>query len=583
MRLCTRQAQVVEAFARATRSTRELALQQGHQIDPVARLSMRRPKLESTAMNTTIKSLMQAMEDHPDKTPVVGERPPRPYDSDGIGMTKRAKRIFLARERISLQVKYDHPDWSDQQIRREVNERLKAFESMPPGVVKQYNLLEPTCVAPRRDRVIRKVEIAALRRTPEMQELEEHLRGTPSIKPTAVGMPIAILEHAAFSSVVPEIKQARDDFFGSDDLLDWAFDEPTAGSSVTSHAGIGKNLHDMLADPSNDPEVLVRLNLQAIKRLAEDHERIGRYCLIDGTAIHSFTRQIGTLNDREEEIINRGTRSTFIKHEQKGGSVKKWRGYELLTITDLKSTLPLAWILISAQPTAYEVRQVLDLLLDAWPECPIKYLVGDSEFDREEITRMCHEDFGIVPVFDLRKQVRADIGNLTDLGVPKCIKCKKPMKLTHREKFWTIDDREAVGLPRREPIELKNARLRWECETGCKRKVEGKADQPLKLQTRPKDYWRLFTMLPRSGTNKWAHLRTALMFRRNSIESVFSQLKREHVGLVGNGKARWIRTQNEMAWMLGLALLAQTLRREAQVGDGYECVLAEAERLELLK
>lgn len=542
----------------------------------------KRQTKEKIMKNTTLKSLARAHSEAPGNTPIIGEtRRKRPSDPDGVGITKRSKRLLLARRRLTSQVKHDHPEWSDQQIRNKVNELLQEWETMAPGIVKQYELLEPTCVAPRRDHVNRKVEIAAMRRTSELRALEAHLCSTPSVKDSAIRMAISFLEHSAFSPIVPEIKQAREDFFGSDGLLDWAYDDPTSTSSVTSAAGIGKALHAMLADEQNDSRVIVRLNLQVIKRMAANHERIGRYCLIDGTAIPSFTRQHGTHSPEEEALVNRGTRSTFIKHEQKGGSTKKWRGYELLTITDMKSTLPLAWILISTQPTAFEVRELLELLLDAWPECPIKYLVGDSEFDSTEITRMCHEDFGIVPVFDLRDQVKAEIANITDLGVPKCVRCRRAMKLTHREKFWTIDDRIAAGKARREQVELTHARMRWECEHGCRHPV--RTSQPLRLQTRPRDYWRLFTMLPHSGNSKWAHLRVALMFRRNSIESVFSQLKREHKGLIGNGKARWISTQDEMAWVLGLAFFGQTLRRDVQLGNDYENALAEAEQLDLLK
>lgn len=395
--------------------------------------------------------------------PIVGARPSRPHDTDGIGFTKRAKRLRMAFQRLTEQIKFDHPEWSDQQVRNEVNVQMREWENMAPGIVKQYELLEPSCAAPRRDHVDRRIEVAAMRETQQLKNLEAHLMSTPSVKDSAVRAAIAVLEHSIFSSLVPGIKESREAFIGSDALLDWAYGDPMEGTSVRSAAGIGNALHNLLDDPQNDPKMLVKLNLELIEKLAENHERIGRYCLIDGTAIPSFTRQVGTVNDAEEAIINRGTSSTFIKHERKGGSVKKWRGYEMLTITDMKSTLPLAWILISAQPTAYEVRQVLDLLFDCWPGCPMKYLVGDSEFDTNEIMRMCHEEYGVIGVFELRDRMRASIAAITEFGQPKCSGCKRPMRLTHREKWWTIDDRIQDGRPRREPIELKNARLRWEC------------------------------------------------------------------------------------------------------------------------
>ncbi|MFY9488747.1 MAG: hypothetical protein WAP35_08655 [Solirubrobacterales bacterium] len=510
-------------------------------------------------------------------TPIVGSNDRRPWDPDGVGITKRSKRLLMARQRFTNQVKFDHPEWSDQQVRNEVNEMLKEWESMAPGIVKQYELLEPTCVAPRRDRVDSRVEVAAMRGTQQIQNLEAHLRSTPSVKDGAVRTAIAVLEHSIFSSLVPEIKESREAFFGSDALIDWAYGDPTIGSTITSAAGIGNAVHALLDDPQNDPKMLVQLNLEVIQELAKNHERIGRYCLIDGTAIPSFTRQVGTCSDEEELLINRGTSSTFIKHEQKGGTVKKWRGYEMLTITDMKSTLPLAWILISAQPTAFEVQQVMDLLFDMWPECPMKYLVGDSEFDSNEIMQMLHEDYGVIGVFDLRDQMRAGIAAITDVGQPKCVRCKKPMKLTHREKFWTIDDRLAANKPRRERISLKNARLRWECEHGCLHPTKStpKKPVPLKLQTRPRDYWRVFTMLPHAGNSKWAHLRSALMYRRNSIKAVFSALKREKIGLIGSGKSRWIRTQREMEWIVGGSLFTQTLRRQVQLSGKYDDALAD--------
>lgn len=489
----------------------------------------------------------------------------RPTDPRSAGMTKRTSRTLFAYERFKSQVRWDHPDWDEAQVAAEVDRLMQEFERQHPGVVKQYDLLAPTCIAPRRDHVIRKVEIAAMRQVDEVRELEAELDNTPGMRQGATQLPIAVLEQAIFGRGIPEIKPTVQDFLGSDGLLDWAFDHPADGATTLTPAGVGKNLHKILDE--NDPEILVRLNLSVIKRLASrrGNDRMGRYCVIDGTSIEANVLQVAGYSPEEEKRLSRKTEAGFVEHSHVGGRKKWWRGYTLLTITDMKSTLPLVWLLVPAQPKVDSVREIIELLFKHWPECPIKYLVGDSEFDVRAINEFLLAEYGIEGVFAQRNNLGAHIHAHYVGGNPICRCNGTPMELTHREGFAQLFNRGPGGTPRGQRVSLKPARLRWRC-----------SDCEDTTTTYPHRHPRVFTYLPRAGENKWAHLRRAMMFRRNCVESIYSQLKGLGIGLRGNAKVKWISTRREMDWVTGGTLFSISLRRLVALNGMYDRALNAA-------
>ena len=101
------------------------------------------------------------------------------------------------------------------------------------------------------------------------------------------------------------------------------------------------------------------------------------------------------------------------------------------------------------------------------------------------------------------------------------------------------------------------------------------------MTTRPRDNARLYTYYPRKGDHARAHLRRALLTRRNVVESIRAQLRER--GLAGREaeRAAWAEDQ-EMAWLLGTALLGLTARRVAWESGAYDFAYAEVDELGLL-
>jgi hypothetical protein len=200
-------------------------------------------------------------------------------------------------------------------------------------------------------------------------------------------------------------------------------------------------------------------------------------------------------------------------------------------------------------------------------------MVGDKEFDVTELSAELEFRYGIHPVVPWKgKQARQQWGATS--GTPKCSK-HGLMKLDWAEKFVGPKGRRRSGIPDDDLEDLsQDARLRWSCPArGC----------GVKATTYPAHAPRLYTYLPRRGEHRRVGLRSALLRRRNQVESVISSLKGMGVGLDGQMQPKWVSSDRQAEWLAGAALLGLTLRRTAHASDSYETAETEARRQHFVK
>ena len=128
-----------------------------------------------------------------------------------------------------------------------------------------------------------------------------------------------------------------------------------------------------------------------------------------------------------------------------------------------------------------------------------------------------------------------------------------------------------------EARKLYPARIIWVCE-GCER--EG---VQLRETTCAKRNARLYTYYPRRGEHRLAATRLALMRRRNLIEGVFASVGRCGLGDRKHHRIKWATQPVHIEWVVGMALIGQTLRREAHESGLYQQCVQEAVSLDLLE
>lgn len=553
----------------------------------------------------------------------LGEFPapdPIPY-----GMTDRPARLADALARFRQQIRLENPTLASNEVARRAKAKLDEYKETirsNKALAKQFDLLAPTCLSPNRTDVLQAVEIAAMRRLPEMAKFEQQLRGVTSSRSEKNRFNMAMIEHLIFNASVPSLKSSFHAINGGGELVAWAYDDPCATRHPSRVNAAGQAIHKMLQ--RTDPELTIELNLSAIQRLAamNPEGRIGRYATIDGTFIEANVLQHQTYSEEHFKVISKKTSATYMQHDE----AKKCRGYTLLAITCMKTNLPLVWTLISGQPRSEDVRELMELLFRYWPECPLKYLVGDSEFDYSAYYEMLYQYYGIHGAFVTRKGNSRDHDVLFENGVPRhCSKRKGKnhdglMSLRLRgshENWWDPEKRKERGYARGEFVPYANERIRWECRCDAclgdpmdpdeleafefsirnlSPETQAKARQKKRklatLITRPgvslskrksgadpglsEGNPRRFTYLPHAGNSKYAVLRDALLMHRNTAEGLFSVMKREQIGLEGCGKARWINTDREMEWMIGGTLMGLTFSRLIHVNGMYQDALEEA-------
>jgi hypothetical protein len=234
--------------------------------------------------------------------------------------------------------------------------------------------------------------------------------------------------------------------------------------------------------------------------------------------------------------------------------------------------LPLVWTLAAGNAVEREVlfKELLPLLFELWPHCPMHTLVGDQHYDSEGTCRDLENLFSLHPIFTRHNpretQEVAKGGRHVKVvdGQPFCA-CPGGMKFRGHNDFYEASQRLADGTPRGEPAPEKRGRprIRWVCPNGLCKEVT------LWLARNPRDV----TWWPRGGDSKYASTRRALELYRAVVESMFAVLKQNGIG-VRDGRALWAR-DNGITWLIGLHFLWRTAQRLAHESNNYEYLREE--------
>lgn len=303
---------------------------------------------------------------------------------------------------------------------------------------------------------------------------------------------------------------------------------------------------------------LMETNIEIVKGVIDQYPdgQIGVYAAIDGTDYPAWVKQVGVGATEEEELEIRrrtpnagarwikgdneitvaGDHGELINITQTGG--KFWRGYYLVPLVCLKTGMPLVWTIFDANPLdddersakeADAIRELLDLLYELWPDCPLKYVVGDKAWDFSEYYRLCLTQYGVHLVAiqrdDNKERTRpinqADHKNVVEYTGRGEVWCRHhhdpkygPMTLAGHE----FADRD--GLAPGDTSDLSKFRVRYRCEHCAK---------TYSLPTRgigKHNDWNIFSWLPHSPLHLRRYVfRRALETRRNTIESFFAAVK----------------------------------------------------------
>ena len=486
---------------------------------------------------------------------------------------------------LEEQVRRENPDWVESAILTEAQKLyLKMVEVKHPDLPREYAALMQTSYAPPRRGLRQNIEAHAVRQVPEWQELEQLLTANPGGRKANRTLPLAIFMRSVLNEGAPEVTAQLERFAGSDLELDWAFlgshDREENLKHMLDESTVRKQLKGMLERA--DPDEAVRLNLKVLERMRERHPDLGRYLVVDATPINAWVEQTVPVNEEHEELIVRKTGAKHNYHGSKSDSQgrhrhkKTWMGSKLLVISDLKTGLPLGWRLIGNKR---EFPYVIPLLLDIkrhaeWLEP--EYLIGDSEYDVERLAFDLQAQFGVIPVFPLREQLSNSYDWAATKGVPKCARHSSYMKLIQANDFFPTDDHEWDPDFDRAKQNCK-ARNRWQCELCA---AQGRK---LMATTYLRRNARIYTWLPRRGTHRRYATRQALMLRRNSIEQLFSQLKRRGIGNRDHYSCRWASKPEHIQWLCAAALFGMTARRDAHETGLYSESADEAWELKLTK
>lgn len=514
------------------------------------------------------------------------------------GFSARARRDEEALAIFRQNVRRDNPRFDAKQVEIAAQEMFADFcADADPETWKQFMKLRPVSVAPDRKEMIDLAEVAAVRRLPEIQEIERLFARVSdgSGRPPGDALPIAAIEYMAFNKQIPRIRDAWQRFNGSDLGLDYAYGHRRAEKAQETEAGLTAAIHRILGE--NDPLFAMVQNIRLVKRLHEispdgGKDVIGRYLTIDGTAIEANVLQKQTYSNEHFDIVNRNYKSRdgrrisaiFTKHDDK----KRWRGYTLLVIVDQKTTLPLAWSLVTGDNKGLwenHIKFMLDVVFEIWPDCPAKYMTGDREFDVKEIYRRLYLDYSMHNVPQtLDTFSKMNDGEKMKVGTPLCTRkdCprhKQPMSIESRDEWMTPEKRSKMEIPRGVTIPWSGERVRWLCDAkGCsftvttrpfdpehRDEIRAKGGDPHEIKGSP----HRVTFMPQFTSSKFSAIRKAIIARRNSSECLFSIFKTKGKGGRGAMKARWINSDLEMLWMVSLPLLYMTASRVAYAEGLY--------------
>jgi hypothetical protein len=491
----------------------------------------------------------------------------------GPGSTLRPQRVREYLHLKALEIRRAHPDLSETDIHRQAQQELQALlASGGQGLLRKLEQLAPVCTAPERRSVHRMVELAAVTRLPAMRWLAAQLERYASSGPyTDYSCAIAVLLAMASGISRPRIRAARQLFDGNA-LAGFALRHPVAKPESTVYDNV-QTIYDR-----THPELTCIVNIDLIQRLArtlpdrpgQSPTGVGEVGVVDGTDIPGHFQQRKPVDKIMRALLigPRAPRASYVRYVSEDDQpLKRWTGYKLMLISDLASTLPLVWGLFPA--TVDERRAAISLiktLFELWPDCPMSYLVGDADYDHAEQFHIDLEsNWSIHPVFAPHGQRMRSAQS-----VPTC--AHGQMTFRYTDGYPTLSKRIAQGVARGVPMDVNASRRRFCCPARrCPDVTQRFLDDP-----------RAFSFLPRHGNSSMNQLRTALLLRRNSVESVNALLKCLGLGGTGQNKLR-TKCESTVDWLIHLGLLTITATRYIHYMGLYEPTREIAEQLDLLR
>jgi DDE family transposase len=513
--------------------------------------------------------------------PVIQQGP----TSRAPGLTARSKRVrewqYLKRIELAEEARREGHELAPQELAQAAEKAWEAFRAGQGSgaVLKQFEATAPTSEAPQRSEINREVEIAACLSHPTLRWLSQLMLGKTNARGFSARrkLVLAVFLRMAFAFARPEVAKVREELLAGHTLASWAHDYPDEGPA-SKH--FYESLHNMLrAKPA---EVLVHTNLELYRQLIEQkdasgkprHPNAGKVAIVDGCLIPANVPQRSPRDEEHRGILYGPGRERVedVVYTDSNGRLQRFvAGYKLMTLVDMATNQAMVFCVCPADCSERQAAlHLLRLLFRLWPECPLEILVGDGLYHNDvDFLRELIFELGVQPCFpDSNGKYRAGLEHVSTKGVPEC-DCGELMKLKDVDPLLTARSRAKKGIARGEKA-ATGARLRWVCEHGlCK-----------PTYTRPFDDPRLYTFLPRVGDHPRAALRSALLHRRNAVESYFARL--HNLGL--NGKANrpaWAK-DHEMDWLLGAGIISLTARRLVHEIGLYDLAEAEARDLRLL-
>lgn len=489
------------------------------------------------------------------------------------GTTQRPQRTREFLHLKTLDIMRQDPGLSEAEAHRMAHEQLKTvLTSGGPELLRKIEQLAPTLTAPDRRLIHRMVEIAGITRLPAMRGLSAALERYADTGPhTDYSCAIAVLMMMASGLSRPQIRAARQLLDGNA-LAGFALGHPVAKPESSLYDNV-KGIYQRT--PS---ELTCVVNVELMRRLAHGQPdrpgrmptRIGEVGVVDGTDVPGHFQQRKPVDRIMRALLvgSQAPRADFVRYVNEDGQpFKSWTGYKLVLISDLASTLPLVWGVFPATVDERKAASsLIAMLFELWPDCPMSYLVGDADYDHAEQFHIDLEScWSIHPVFASHGQRLRNGNSLPD--------CKHgPMIFRHTDGYPTLAQRIKQNIPRGTPMDITGARRRWRCPAGrCEDVTQRFLDDP-----------RGHCFLPRHGNSPMSQLRTALLLRRNGVESVNAQLK--HLGLGGTRQNK-LRTKCEttLDWLIQWGLLTITATRFIHAEGLYEPTQEVAEQLDLLR
>jgi hypothetical protein len=344
------------------------------------------------------------------------------------------------------------------------------------------------------------------------------------------------------------------------------------------------------------PYLAMQVNVAAVRELARLHPdaSIGCFVGIDGDLVaawaqqrSSWDRKIGGHNEATEQWLRRRTPEAGFRayaytldgpeDVSPGGKKtkvfsKRVRGYNLVTLTDLVTGIPLVWIMRDASKT-HEPRtigELLELLYQLWPDIPLKAIVADKLWDEHNAHEFCAVHYGVALVTprkhsnwraggkDWGKTAKSETEHksllrISGSGVAYCR--EHGQQLTFLGSEWPSREGLAPGEPHQKAAieeHRKKFRSRWtgEGQCGCGR-----------LSAAASVSWSALPFYPHTpyGRPDLFAMRVALLAARNQSESAFSSLEIGFKQALASGVRTRLLANDKVEGLISLAFTTRAL------------------------